>query len=342
MKKKILPNLSLALKPNTDGNAMLKALEGEPKHSESNPDVQPQAVALDDAKAPRDVATFDQKRMGVEDLQVGVVYDLPLSMLVRSDNNARVFYKLEEVESMAEELSTKGQRVAALGYVRDGVVVIIDGQKRFNACTLAKMPTLKVYIQEQPGSAIEEYEISRTVNNDRSGQTPFDDAIRWAKFLETKQYASQEELAKRNKTTASAVSKVLGLNRIPMPLRRMMADEPQTSLVSVAYEISNVFKDLNDSNAEQLETTAEEIIKTVIKKGLGRMQTIDLVRAKMEGKKTRVRGDSVQVKFGVHRGNLKVVLSRGEFSLSFKGLTELEIEELKRRVETVLAGQMTM
>ncbi|WP_300650603.1 ParB N-terminal domain-containing protein [Hydrogenophaga sp.] len=342
MKKKILPNLSLALKPNTDGNAMLQALEGAPKSAEAPAEVQAAPVAQEDMTAPREVAPFDHRRMGVGDLKVGVVYDLPLSMLVRSDNNARVFYKPGEVEEMAENLSTKGQKVAAIGYVRDNAVVIIDGQKRFNACTLGKMPTLKVYIQEQPESAIDEYETSRYINTERSTQTPFDDAIRWAKFLDAKLYASQDELAKRLKMSAPAVSKSLGLNRIPMPLRRMMADEPQTSLLSVAYEISNIFSNLNDSNAEELEAIGEEVIKTVIKKGLGRMQTIELVRSKLEGKKTRVRGDTVQVKFGEHRGDIKVVPSRGEFSLSFKGLNESEIEELKRRVEAVLAGQMTM
>ena len=342
MKKKILPNLSLALKPNTDGNAMLQALEGSTKVSEVAAEVRTAPTVQNDLTAPREVAPFDHRRMGAADLKVGVVYDLPLSMLVRSDNNARVFYKPDEVEEMAESLSSKGQKVAAIGYARDNAVVIIDGQKRFNACTLGKMPTLKVYIQDKPESAVEEYETSRSINNDRSTQTPFDDAIRWAEFLEMGLYTSQEELGKRLGKSAAAISKTLGLNRIPMPLRRMMADEAQTSTLAVAYEISNIFTGLNDSNTEELEAIGEEVIKAVIKKGLGRMQTIELVRSKMEGKKTRVRGDTVQVKFGEHRGDLKVVPSRGEFSLSFKGLKEDEIEELKRRVEAVLAGQLTM
>jgi metal-dependent amidase/aminoacylase/carboxypeptidase family protein len=80
----------------------------------------------------------------------------------------------------------------------------------------------------------------------------------------------------------------------------------------------------------------------VIKKGLGREQTIELVRSKMQGPKTRVRGDSVQVKFGNHKGAIKVVASRGEFTMNFRGLSEDEIEDLKRRVESVLAGQLTM
>ncbi|MDO9100075.1 MAG: ParB N-terminal domain-containing protein, partial [Caldisericota bacterium] len=178
MKKKILPNLSLALKPNTDGNAMLQALEGSTKVSEVAAEVRTAPTVQNDLTAPREVAPFDHRRMGAADLKVGVVYDLPLSMLVRSDNNARVFYKPDEVEEMAESLSSKGQKVAAIGYVRDNAVVIIDGQKRFNACTLGKMPTLKVYIQDKPESAVEEYETSRSINNDRSTQTPFDDAIR--------------------------------------------------------------------------------------------------------------------------------------------------------------------
>ena len=334
MSKKIRPNLGLSA--NKDGNAMMKALEDGARATTAP--LAMNAMASKEATPETSLGGA----LSAAALKVGEVYDLPLNMLARSDNNARVFYNPGEVEEMAESLASNGQEIPVVGYVKDGSVVVVDGQKRFNACALGKIPSLKVLIRAAPGSAADEYEASRRINEDRSTQTAFDDAVRWQELLERGAYASQDDLAARLKKSKASISKTLGLNRIPGPLRRMMADHPQTSTLAVAYEISAIFSNLDDSNAEQLEAIAEEIIKTVIKKGLGREQTIELVRSKMQGPKTRVRGDSVQVKFGTLTGAINVVASRGEFTMNFRGLSEDEIEDLKRRVESVLAGQLTM
>lgn len=334
MSKKIKPNLSGMLRPNSDSNAMLKALEGS----------RPQEPATPSApSAPEDIAVwngvirhFDAMSMTAADLKVGQVYDLPLSLLSRSDNNARVYYNPGEVEEMAESLATKGQDVPAIGYVSDSKVVIVDGQKRFNACTQGKLATLRVTIRQAPQSEAEEYETSRRINVSRSTQTAFDDAIRWQQLLEKKVYESQDDLAQRLGLSKSTVSKTLGLNRIPQSLRRMMAESPHTSGMTVAYEISNIFSSVEPGDADRLEAMAEEVINTVNKKELGRVQTIELVRSKLEGRKTRLRGESLAVKFGQHKGSIKVVPTRGEFSMSFRGLSEPEIEDLKQKIQALL------
>lgn len=345
-KKKIRPQLNL--QRNTDGNAMLSALqEGNgtpetPAAATETPQSRSAAQPSTQVVERRVEAVFEGRVNSVDGLVPGRVYELPLSLLKRSDHNARVYYNPGEVEDMAQSLAEKGQDVPGVGYVSADSVIIVDGQKRFNACTLGKLPTLKVLIREAPASAAEEYESSRRINVARSTQTPFDDAVRWQELITNSVYATKEEMATRLGVSPSTVSKTLGLNRIPTSLRRMMAENQQTSTLAVAYEISNIFSDLNEGNAEKLELIAEEVIKTVIKKGLGREQTIELVRSKIQGPKSRVRGDTVPVKFGGHKGTIKVVPSRGEFSMSFRGLSESDTEELKRRVESILAGQMSM
>lgn len=346
MTKKIKPNL-LNLGPNTDSSAMLRALG---KDNEVPPAVGTQQAPI--ATAPGALATSasinpasgpdvsDGRPMVAVGLVVGSTYSLPLSMLAKSDNNARVFYNPNEVDEMAADLRENGQRVPAVGYVKGDTVVIVDGQKRFNAAALSKISSLKVVLCDAPATAAEEYEASRSINVQRSTQTAFDDAVRWQDLVSRGEYKNQEELAQRLGVSPATVSKTLGINRIPQHLRRMMAENPQTASLTIAYEISNIFSSATAENIEKLEAIAEEVANAVIKKGLGREQTIELVRSKIDGPKQRVRGDTIPVKFGSTKGTVKTVLSRGEFTMSFRGLKEAEIEDLKRRVESVLAGQM--
>lgn len=342
MSKKIKPNLASMLRPNSDASAMMKALEGSPGSTASMQPVERPPTAVVSPEHASIALQFDPKTMSTADLLVGTVYELPLSHLSRSDNNARVYYNHGEVEEMAESLATKGQEVPIVGYVKGDKVVIVDGQKRFNACTQGKLTTLKVMMRSAPESEADEYEISRRINVARTTQTAFDDAVRWAQLLERNAYDSQDQLAKRLDVSPATVSKTLGLNRIPAPLRRMMADSPQTATLAVAYEISNIFSKVTEEDAERLEAIAEEVISTVIKKELGRASTIELVRSKMEAPKTRLRGDTVEVKFGENKGAIKVVPSRGEFTMSFRGLKETELEDLRRRIQSMLDGQMSM
>ena len=132
MSKKIKPNLSLGIRPNSDGNAMLDALGAGAK---------PTAVLLDTAPGASPITgeghqavAFNVKTMTVSDLRIGSTYELPLALLSRSDNNARVYYNPEEIDETAESIARNGQEVPALGYVKGDTVVIVDGQKRFNAC----------------------------------------------------------------------------------------------------------------------------------------------------------------------------------------------------------------
>lgn len=338
MSKKIKPNLASMLSPNRDGNAMLKALQGS--HSLPAPPSSP--LAEEEAPAPVsniELTEFDPTKMNVTQLVVGNVYNLPLSMLTRSDFNARVYYNPSEVEEMAESLALTGQDVPAVGYVKGNTVVIVDGQKRFNACTQAKLANLFVQIKQAPATEAEEYETSRRINVGRSTQTAFDDAVRWEQLLKKEAYRTQEELAERLNVSKSTVSKTLGLNRIPHSLRRMMAESAQTATLAVAYEISNIFSNVTEENAERLEAIAEEVIGLVIKKELGRAQTIELVRVKQQGPKSRLRGETQSIRFGQFKGSIKVVPSRGDFSLSFKGLAPEALEELQKKLQVLLESE---
>lgn len=276
---------------------------------------------------------------------VGQNYLIPLHKLTRSENNARLFHDPIEVDSMSQSLRTKGQDMPAIGYVRDGRIVLTDGQKRFLAAQSAGLEVLEVKIAPSPETAADEYERSRRVNLERSTQTVIDDAIAWKNLLAREVYKSQSELAQRMGLEEGTVSKIMGINRIPERLLRMMLGNPQTRQLSHAYPISTLFdaqKVALLGGQDRAEIVAQEIIEEVAKLGLSRNQLEQLIAKRLEGKKTRAQAVTTQVKFGGVQGDLKVFPTKGQLSLSFRNLPEEKATELAKIIESALAGQLTL
>jgi ParB family chromosome partitioning protein len=276
-------------------------------------------------------------------LKIGFVYDVPLNRLQRSEVNARVFYSNEELDEMSKSLKDKGQDIPAIGYPKNGRITVIDGQKRFQAATNASLPTLQVLIVAPPSSESEEYEESRRINLQRSSQTALDDAVRWQAMIDKGIYANQAELSKKLDVSEPNISKTLNLNDIPERLLRMMSDHPQTRALSIAYEVSRLFRaEKFKDKAEEAEYLAQEVIDEIKKKDMVRTQVKSLIDSKLEGPKQRMRAEAVPVKYGDVKGSLKVFPSRGQLELSFTGLPEEKVAELRERIEQMLSGQLTM
>ena len=333
LKTMVAPSIAppaIKISPNTDTDTMQKALSEQGKVS---------SVAHDSS-----LERFQPLNKGVDSLDVGLLqigqtYDIPVSLVSATDNNARVFYKQDEVDQMGMALTKDGQKVPAIGYVHEGQVKLMDGQKRFNACLLYKLPTIKVLIDSAPSSNVEEYETSRLINFERSTQTVFDDAVRWAHFLETGQYKSQDEICLRLKLNKSAVSKTLGLNRIPHALKRQMLEYENTSSLSVAYEVSTIFSNATEENQVALEQMAEEVIQNIQKKSLSYLKAMELVKSKLNGPKTRIRGQSAAIKFGDYKGTIMTVPEKGALTMTFTGLREADLQKLQQMTTDFLNGQ---
>jgi|JI6StandDraft_1071083.scaffolds.fasta_scaffold01303_3 ParB family chromosome partitioning protein len=323
---RVKPNLS-GIKANKDGSGMLRALSGElpppdPMHGPAH------SIVADSG--------------GIAQMKIGQTYDVPLAVVELSENNARVKYVPAEVEDMAKSIRAHQQDVPASGYIRNNRIVVVEGGKRFHACVLGKVPTLKVHLTEPPTSDAEEYEASRRMNVERSTQSPFDDAVRWEQLLARGAYQSQEELAARLNIGTPTVSKTLGLNRIPATVQRILTEGDRPCTLAVAYEISTIFSKANADEMDQLTSIAEEVATAVVKQGLGREQTIALVKAKLTGPRRRTRGESSPIAFHDNQGVMKIVESRGEFAIAFKGLKPEHIKALKERLPSFLGDQMAM
>ncbi|MFC6281167.1 ParB/RepB/Spo0J family partition protein [Polaromonas aquatica] len=321
------------IRRNTDHEAMQKALSQS--NGSSDASLTPISVPL--------VPSVHGTEIDISALQIGQVYDVPLTKLQRSEVNARVFYSNEELDDMSKSLKEKGQDIPAIGYPKNGRITVIDGQKRFQASTNASLPTLQVLIVVPPVSDSEEYEESRRINLHRSSQTALDDAVRWKGMIDKGTYANQAELAAKLEVSIATVSKTISITDIPERLLRMMSDHTQTRTLSIAYEVSRLFNaEKFKDKAEEVEHLAQDVIDEIKKKDMGRNQVKSLIDSKLEGPKQRMRAEAVPVKYGEVKGSLKVFPSRGQLELSFSGLPEEKVTELKERIEQMLSGQLTM
>jgi ParB family chromosome partitioning protein len=307
-----------------------------------NTDQSAMARALGEATSAKLETTSPTQQRQV-DYVIGQRYQIPLNQLQRSENNARYFYSTEELDEMAKSLRDKGQEIPAWGYVRNDKVILVDGQKRLQAATIAGFGALDVLIGNEPTNDGDEYEKSRRINLERSTQTSLDDAVRWQSFIAKGTYKNQEELSQRLQVSKATVSKTLSINNIPLRLLRMMSDHQQTRSLSIAYEISTLFtsdKFKNDPDTAQL--AAQDVIEDVIKKELSRNQVGAIIANKLEGIRSRERAVSSPVTYGESEGVLKVFPSRGQIDLSFRGLEPEKVHQLKVLIEQMLAGQMSI
>ena len=278
--------------------------------------------------------------MQAQEYVVGEIYKVAIQNFQKSENNARMFYLAHEVDEMSQSLLQNGQDTPALGYVRDGRIVILDGQKRYQAAVSAGLSQLEVKITEKPESEASEYEASRRVNLVRSSQTAIDDAFVWRKLMERGVYRSQDELALRLGEKKEKVSKIIGITRIPERMIRLMLDHERTATWSVAYLVSTIFdaKRINDMGQDKVEDLAMEVIDEIVKKDLTKSQVEVLVSRKLQGPVKRATAESTPIRFGDNKGEIKVFPERGQLDLSFKGLDAQKIENLKATIERALVS----
>lgn len=276
-----------------------------------------------------------------EDFVIGQNYIIPHQRIIRSKNNARIYYTAADLEETTESLIQNKQLQPALGYVRDGKVVLTDGGKRLQASAMAGIYTLEVKIIPEPETEAEEYEQSRLINLHRSAQSGIDDAFKWKELLYRGVYRTQEELATRLGVKPPQVSKILGITRIPERLIKTMVEHPSTSGWAMAYAVSQIFeaKVVQERGAEECEKIAEEIVDMATKGDLSRSQVEALIKKRMDGPKTRLQPLTNAINYGGIAGTLKVFPQRGQLDLSFTGLAPEKVTELEELIKKALSEQ---
>lgn len=282
-------------------------------------------------------------------LVVGQVYELPIALLDSNPYGARFFYRTENVDKVGTSMNDDSQLVPVNGYVKGERVELYDGETRLRSARSTGKPTLLVKIDTPPASALDQHRRSSLFNSVRSNHSHLDIAVRLKQFIETGIYASQEEVGRLyldeqgQPIGPQRASMYMRIAAIPLPFLHLMSEKDNTSTFTAAYEIAAIFQsDAFSLRPDEVAAMAKDVIKEIQDKEMGKVQIKALVQAKLEGPQTRQRAESVPVKFAGTKGTLKVFPSRGQLDLSFKGLPEEKLTELRESVEKMLAGQMAL
>lgn len=284
---------------------------------------------------------------------VGQVYDFPFTMVRESKYNARVYYRIDELDEMSASLSQQGQLVPARGYLKNGHVYLIDGQKRFRAATASGLQSFRVEVCAEPKDSISHYLQSREINLNRSEQTALDDAVRFQEFLDAGLAATHEELAKLMGMSQPKMTKTLAINKIPEPVLRRMREIQVLTRLGAANAISQFFSDRvreqgrallerdpdGRSVDDLLADAANDVIDEAARKDLSGNQIDEMVKDRCDKMfrevQHRPRSESRPFVFGGVKGSLKTFETAGRLDLSIKGLSPDKLRELREAVEKV-------
>ena len=81
------------------------------------------------------------------------------------------------------------------------------------------------------------------------------------------------------------------------------------------------------------------MIQNIQKKSLSYLKAMELVKSKLNGPKTRIRGQSAAIKFGDYKGTIMTVPEKGALTMTFTGLREADLQKLQQMTTDFLNGQ---
>ncbi len=316
----------LKISRNSDAHEMQASL--------STAEAQPVPRTLDDMAAV--ARTADSPRATATTYSVGGRYDVPLHDIDENEFGARVFYSPTEVEAMGHSIRANGQDVAAKGFVREGRVVLTDGQKRLRGSRVLGLRTLRVEVEPSPPSALANYQASRRINMERSEQTPLDDAAQWQKLLEKAEVSHPAELARQLGISESKVSQTLSFNRIPLRVRQLMIQRPNTCGHKIAYEIASLFSKDAPTDLADFEHLVMELVSEIGERELSLSQARTLIASRTSPPRTRARGEALAFHYGGVKGQLKTFPTTGKLELSIDGLAEDKLQKLRDSLQSLL------
>jgi ParB family transcriptional regulator, chromosome partitioning protein len=281
--------------------------------------------------------------------EVGKSYVVPIELVDSNPFGARVFYHVEDTDEIGRSIKTDGQKMAANAFVKGHRIELIDGETRLRGARAYGIPTLEVKIETPPATPAEHYRRSALLNSHRSNHSSLDTAVRLKGLWDSGAFPTQDELGKafpdeKGKTLSkSQVSMFLRIAGVPERFLETMSRAPNTSGLMIAYEISGIFSSAEyQIDPDKLDLVATEAIADIQARQLGKAQAAAVIASKLQGKKSRLRSESIPVKYAAVKGTLKWVPQRGQLSLSFEDLPAAQLEELKELIRKMLDGQLSI
>lgn len=227
----------------------------------------------------------------------------PLDRVHENPLNARHIYDPEIVKELAASIATRGQLVPASAIEHptiSGDYLLIDGHYRKKALAAAGQPTINLVIRPHEGD-LELYRVSWLLNEERSAQSPLDNAFAWRKLIDKGLVQTELQIAELLGVSHSMVNKTIALLNLPSAVLDRMRDQPEKFGVFVGYEITLAAKKVS-------ETEVLALVNRIIEEDLSSRE-VSAIRAKLDtGEKRKPKETSRQYKIqhtGQQIGSLK-------------------------------------
>lgn len=258
---------------------------------------------------------------------------VPIERIRENPFNARRIYQAEKVKELAASIATHGQKVPATAMRdpdRPGHYVLIDGHYRMQAAKAAGKDTLEVIVEDALRQA-DQYQISFLLNQERSAQSPLDNALAWRHLLDTGVVAKEEELAGLTGQSWANVNKTLALLKLPPAVLERMGESPDSFGIAIGYEITLLHKAAG-------EEVTLAVVDKVVRDGLGRRDLQEMRKQYEQPRPRKNKEVSRQYKIHTEDGQLRGVIKEwdsGKVLLEVRALPAREretlVEELKQR-----------
>jgi ParB family chromosome partitioning protein len=284
------------------------------------------APSVPDSKTTAPAFTRESAGNGVRPVYFAAI---PIDNIDPNPFNARQIYRPEQVKEIATSMLASGQLIPGLATVREGRTVLAAGHYRWKGIKAANIPFMNLMIHE--GLTDQElYEISYKENDERTAQSPLDNALSWKKLIDDKIYASESAIAEATGMSLPNINKTLAILRLSEPVLELIRQQPEHYALSALYELVQLEKSAGTE-------VAVEIAKKIGNDEAGRKEVSEL-RARYEDPKIRKQKEnSRQYKIhvdGQPAGFIKewdsgrVVF---EVTLGDQGAREALVQDLKAR-----------
>lgn len=192
--------------------------------------------------------------------------------IVPDPDQPRTEFDAEELGRLAESLRTRGQLqpIRVRWSVERGAYVLIMGERRWRAATMAGLPELSCIVHEGAPSADETLALQLVENALRADLTPIEQARAYRRLIDARRWSARQ-LAAELAVAPSTVTRALALLDLPAEVQGRV-DRGELA-AHLAYEVSRV---------EGAQAQAQ-VARAVAEQGLNREElarVVSAVRAK--------------------------------------------------------------
>jgi ParB family chromosome partitioning protein len=199
--------------------------------------------------------------------------EIPVDRIVPDPDQPREEFDADALAHLAESLRTRGQLqpIRVRWDEAQGLYVLVCGERRWRAATMAGLTTVSCIIADGPADPAELLALQLVENLIREDLRPIEQARAFRTLMDANGW-STHQLARELAITQSSVVRAVALLELPEAVQHQV--EQGALPPATAYELSKL-----DSPA-----AVSEVAGRVVAEGLSRSETVAVVQARSRGK----------------------------------------------------------